>query len=112
MPPRSRSCARWWPTATALRPPCWKCSRACCGRHRRRPGNPPLHLPFDHQLLDLGDRLCRIEALGAGLGAVEDGVAAIEAERILEIVEPLASRRVAAVDDPAIGLQQHRPPEI
>src|SRR5215208_3210991 len=33
--------------------------------------------PLDHHLLDLGDRLRRIEMLGAGLGAVHDGVPAI-----------------------------------
>src|SRR4030095_13753058 len=41
-------------------------------------------------------------------GAVHDGVAAIEPERILKLVEPLAGRLVAAVDQPAIGLQQDR----
>src|SRR5204862_379576 len=68
--------------------------------------------PHHHQLLDLGDRLGRVEALGAGLGAVHDGVAAVEAERVLERVEPLAGPLVAAVGDPAIGLQQHGRPEI
>src|SRR5260221_5002288 len=67
---------------------------------------------FDHHLLDLGDRLGRIEALGAGLGAVHDGVAAIEPERILELVEPLARGLVAAVGEPAIGLQQDGWPKI
>ncbi len=55
-------------------------------------------LTLDHHLLDLGDRLRRVESLRAGLGAVHDGVAAIEAERILEIVEPFSSGLVAAVD--------------
>src|SRR5512138_757814 len=49
--------------------------------------------------------------LRAGVGAVHDGVAAIEPERVLEIVEPLAGRLVAAVDDPALRLQQRRGPE-
>src|ERR1700704_6064611 len=66
------------------------------------------HLPLDHLLLDLGDRLRRIEMLRAGVGAIHDGVAAIEPERILEIVEPLAGRLVAAIGDPALRLQQHR----
>src|SRR6185312_11830075 len=64
--------------------------------------------PLDQHLLDLGDRLRRVEALRAGLGAVHDGVAAVEPERILEIVEPLALGLVAAVGQPAIGLQQDR----
>jgi hypothetical protein len=67
---------------------------------------------LDHHLLDLGDRLGRVQALGAGLGAVHDGVAAIEPERILQIVQPLARRLVAAVDQPAIGMQQRRRAEI
>src|SRR5476651_1366244 len=66
----------------------------------------------DHHLLDLADRLGRVEAFGTGLGAVHDGVAAIEAERILERVEPRAGLLVAAVGEPAIGLQQDRGTEI
>src|SRR5216684_1212981 len=68
--------------------------------------------PFDHHLLDLGDRLRRVEALGAGLGAIHDGVAAVEPERIFQLVEPLALGLVAAVGQPAIGLQQDGGPEI
>src|SRR5712672_603200 len=66
-----------------------------------------LHLPLDHLLLDLGDCLRWIEMLRAGVGAVHDGVAAIEPERIFEVVEALASRLVATVREPAFGLQQH-----
>ena len=69
-------------------------------------------LPLDQHLLDVGDRLGRVEAFGAGLGAVHDGVAAVQAERIFEIVEPVAGGLVAAVADPAIGLQQRRRAEI
>src|SRR5215467_103385 len=54
------------------------------------------HLPLDHHPLDLGDGLGRVQVLGAGLGAVHDGVAAVEAKRILEIVEALSGRLVAA----------------
>src|SRR4029453_17987656 len=68
--------------------------------------------PRYHQLLDFGDRLGGVEALRTGARAVHDGVAAIEAKRALEMVEPLARRLVAAVGDPAIGLQQDRRPEI
>ena len=50
--------------------------------------------------------LAGFEALGADLGAVHDGVAAVEAERIFQLVEPLAGHLVAAVGEPAIGLQQ------
>src|SRR5688572_33428250 len=64
--------------------------------------------PLDQQLLGLRDRLGRIEALGADVGAVHDRVAAIEAEGILQLVEPLARHLVAAVGKPAIGLEQDR----
>ena len=65
----------------------------------------PSQSPLDHHLLDVDDRLRRVEPFGAGLGAVHDRVAAVEAERVLEIVEALALRFVARVDEPAIGLQ-------
>src|SRR5215217_6608632 len=58
----------------------------------------------DHQFLGLGDGLGRVQALGADLGAVHDGVAAIELERVLEVVEALVRGVVAAVGDPAVGL--------
>src|SRR6516225_5586418 len=64
------------------------------------------HLPLDHHPLDLGDGLGGVEALRAGLGAVHDGVAAVETERILEIVEALAGGLIARVLDPARRLQQ------
>src|SRR5256885_14575217 len=59
-----------------------------------------------HQLLDLADRPGRVEVLGAGVDAVHDGVTAEQAVRILQIVEPLAGRLVAAVGDEPVGLQQ------
>src|SRR5579864_9478708 len=49
-----------------------------------------LDLPFDQFQLELGDRLGGIQPLGAGLGAIHDRVAAIEPERVFEIVEPFA----------------------
>jgi hypothetical protein len=60
-------------------------------------------LPLDHQLLDLADRLSRIKAFRAGLGAIHDGVAAIELERVLQRIQALACRLVPAIGDPAIG---------
>ena len=67
---------------------------------------------FHHHLLDLGDGFGRVEPLGAGLGAVQDCVAAVEAERILQIVEPLTFGLVAAVAEPAVGLEQDGGTEI
>src|SRR5690606_17532201 len=71
-----------------------------------------LMLALDHHLLDLGDRLAGIQVLRAILRAVQDRVAAVEAERILERVEPLAGRLVAAVDEPPVRLQQRRRTQV
>src|SRR5580692_10818432 len=68
--------------------------------------NPASDLALDHLQLEIGNRLGRIEALWAGLGAVHDGVAAIEPERVLEIVEPFAGGFIARILDPPCRLQQ------
>src|SRR3954466_4995959 len=74
-----------------------------------RPGHQSRsHLPFDHHHLQFGDRLGGIEALRAGFCAVQDGVAAVEPERVFEIVEAFAGGLVAGILDPARGLQQRR----
>src|SRR5262249_61043205 len=54
------------------------------------------HLPLDHHPLDLGDGLDGVEVLGAGLGAVHAGVAAVRRERVIESVEWVVGRIVAA----------------
>ena len=68
------------------------------------------HLPLDQRALDLGDGdgLGRVEVLWAGLGAIHDGVAPVEAERIFQIVGPFSGGFVARIDDPALSLQQRR----
>src|SRR5271170_2448288 len=70
------------------------------------PRNDGLHLPLDQRALDVGDRLRRIEVFWAGLGAIHDGVAAVQPERVFQIVEALAGRLVARIHDPALRLQQ------
>src|SRR5258708_25417263 len=60
-----------------------------------------LDLPLDHLQLELGDGFRGVEALRARLGAVHDGVAAVEPERILEIVEPLAGGFIPGILEPA-----------
>src|ERR1700736_3434910 len=65
-----------------------------------------LDLPFHHLQLELGNGFRRVEALRARLGAVHDGVAAIEPERVFQIVEPLAGGFIARILDPARRLQQ------
>ena len=47
-------------------------------------------------LLDRADGPRRVQILRAGLGAVHDRVAAIEAEWVLERIEPLAGGLIAA----------------
>src|SRR5262245_60802204 len=75
---------------------------ACAARITSDGGS---HLSLDHHALDLGDSLGRIETLRTGFGAIHDGVAAVEAERIFEIVEAPSRRLVPAVPEPAMGLQ-------
>jgi len=62
--------------------------------------------PLDQLQLEFGDRLRGIQSLRAGFCAIHDGVTAIQSERILEVIEPFAGGFVAAVLDPAGGLQQ------
>src|SRR3546814_6603499 len=62
-----------------------------------------LQNPLGFHLLDLGDRLGGVQSLGADVCAIHDRVAAIEAERIFEIVEPLTGHLVATVGEPEIG---------
>ena len=54
-------------------------------------------LALDHHLLDFRDCLRGVEPLGAGFRAVQDRVAPVQPERILELVEAMAGRLVAAV---------------
>jgi len=59
---------------------------------------------LNHQLLELCDRLGRIQTLGARFGAIQNGLAPIKSEPILEVIEPIAGRLVARIVHPAIGL--------
>ena len=63
-------------------------------------------LPLDHHLLDLADRFRGVQTLGAGVGTVHDGVAAIEPEGVFQIVQTLAGLLVAGVGQPPIRLQE------
>ena len=64
-----------------------------------------LALTSDQQLLDLGDGLGWVQALGAGAGAIHDGVAAIQTERIIQPVKTLAGVLIPAIGNPAVRLQ-------
>lgn len=59
-----------------------------------------------HRLLDLGDSQTGVQALGAGSGAVEDGVASVQAHRVVEGGLSGLGLLVAGVDNPAVGLEQ------
>ena len=71
---------RWLPALAAERRKLVRLLRPCW-----------LFAALDQQSLQGRDGLGWVEPLRAGLGAVENGVAAIEAERVLEFVEPLAA---------------------
>lgn len=59
-------------------------------------------LSESHALLDLGDGESRVEALGAGPAAVEDGVATVQAHAVVEAVHALGGPLVTRVGDPAV----------
>ena len=65
-------------------------------------------LARDHHLFDFTNRFGRVEAFGAGAGAIHDGVAAIELEGVFQHIETLTGRFIPAIGQPAIGLQQDR----
>ena len=65
-------------------------------------------LSRDHLALDFGDRLTRIKALGAGAGAVENRMTAIQPKRIIQFVQALAGRLITAVGQKTPGLQEYR----
>ena len=70
------------------------------------------HFSFDHHLFDLGNRLCRVQALGTGFGAIHDRVAPVKFKGIFQIVQTLAGRLVPAVNDPTICVQKRRRAKI
>ena len=47
---------------------------------------------LSHEFLDLCDGLARVESLGAGLGAVHDCVAAVDRERVRQLLKSLLGR--------------------
>ena len=60
---------------------------------------------LDHHVLDVADRLGRIQLFRAYLHAVHDGVAAEQTVRIFQVIETLARRMVARVGEEAVRLQ-------
>lgn len=76
--------------------------------------HPPIVSPHleGHALLDLGNREAGVEALGACPGAVENGVAAVQAHRVVEGVLALGSPLVTGIDQPAVRLEQDGGAEV
>src|SRR5262249_21151060 len=77
-------------------------------RARFRSRTRPSVLPRNHLLAELRDRLRRIQSLRAGLRTIQDGMTAVEPERVLEEIEPFAGGLIARIRDPALCLQQRR----
>src|ERR1700721_4428936 len=55
---------------------------------------------MSHHLLDFADSLGGLELLRARLGAIHDGVTAVQAEGILQMVQPLTGSLITAIDAP------------
>jgi len=66
-----------------------------------------LFVGVGHSLLDLRNGLSGIEVLRADLCAVHDGVATVELEGIVEVVQSLRRHLVTGILDPPIGLHQN-----
>merc|ERR1739838_738759 len=58
------------------------------------------------QLLDLGDGLAGVKTLGAGLGAVHDGVASVHREGVPQLVQPGRLLLIPGINNPAVGLHE------
>ena len=63
-------------------------------------------LPVGQHFLHFRNRLGRIQALGAGAGAIHDRMATVEPERIFQVIQSLTGGIVPAIHDPAVRLQQ------
>jgi len=55
-------------------------------------------------LLDVSDGLAGVQVFWAGLGAVHDGVAAVQLEGVVQLRQPLFRELVARVLDPPVSL--------
>ena len=57
--------------------------------------------------LDVSDGLSRVKRLGTNLGAVHDGVTAVQFEGIVQVGQAFRRLTVAGVFDPTVGLHQY-----
>lgn len=79
--------------------------------------NTPVHLSHSltresHLLLDLGNRETGVETLGACPGAVENGVATVQAHGVVEGLLALLVSLVARVGEPSVGLEEDGGSEV
>ena len=70
-----------------------------------------LQVALGHHLFRFCNSLCWVQTLGAGVGAVHDRVAAIQAEWVFQLVETLTCHFIPAIGQPTIGLQQDGRPQ-
>ena len=63
-------------------------------------------------LLDLRDGLARVESLWADLCAVHDGLAPVELEGLVQLLQSLIRGLVSAIDDPPVGLEEDGGTEV
>jgi len=71
----------------------------------------PSQYPFRQHHLDMPDGARGIQAFGADLGAIHDGMATEKFIRIFEVVQTLAGGLIAAVRQKPQGLEQSRRPQ-
>lgn len=64
------------------------------------------NLVSSQHLLDLGNSTSRVQTLGAGSRAVENGVATVDAHAVVQGVLTLGGLLVSGVGQPAVGLEQ------
>ena len=64
-------------------------------------------VPLRQLFLDFGNRFARIQVFGTDLGAVHNGVTAVQFERVIEFAQTLGRVSVAAIFNPAKGLHEH-----
>jgi len=63
---------------------------------------------LQHQFLDFADGFRGVQSFRTGARAIHDRMATIEFEGIFQIIQTCTGVFIAAIDDPAIGLQQNR----
>ena len=71
--------------------------------------NPPLNLLSRkrHTLLNLLDRLSRVQPLGTGPAAIHDRMAPVQGHAVIQHTLPLLLVLVPGISQPAVRLQQH-----